>query len=286
MIINANTLKNWPIASETIQAVITSPPYFGLRDYGHPDQFGLERLHDCLGWARGENCGKCYVCKSIIWAREAWRVLRDDGIMWLNLGDSYARTDIGALKQKDLIGIPWRIALALQSDCWYLRQDIIWHKPNPMPESVTDRCTKSHEYIFLLCKSARYYWNNKAIAEKSSGVSGGNFSSATANAQIGHGAMKLSRPEDNGTRNARTVWTIATKSYSGAHFATWPNSLVERMVLASTNAGDIVLDPFCGSGTTGAVCSEHRRRFVGMELNEKYIDLAKDRIGCAGVRLW
>jgi site-specific DNA-methyltransferase (adenine-specific) len=282
---------------------VTSPPYYGLRDYGHAGQLGLEATPDA------------YVAAMVAVFREVRRVLTDDGTLWLNLGDTYAAARGGTampaetlaggvsgrgaidakrgresgytphrdpaahgLKHKDLMGIPWRVAFALQADGWYLRQDIIWHKPNPMPESVTDRCTKAHEYVFLLSKSARYYYDAEAIEEKSSGVTGGGFSKATAEAQLNHGAMRLERPADTGTRNKRSVWTITTKPYSGAHFAVMPPALVEPCILAGSETGDTVLDPFTGSGTTGAVALAHGRSFVGTELNPAYVDLAHARI--------
>jgi DNA modification methylase len=294
--------------------IATSPPYFGLRDYGtatweggdpecdhamRPDggpkqltnagasghvhrnckcgairkdaQLGMEKLHDCLAWARGdEPCGGCYVCNMRTWAREMWRVLRDDGVMFLNLGDSYAarirqsgaehageltRSNPGVLvdmkrdrppglKEKDLVGIPWRVALALQADGWYLRSDIIWAKPNPMPESVTDRATKSHEYIFMLAKSQRYYFDAEAIKEygaepdrqRNDRIGGANGHEVRHSPGAIMGA--------SATRNARTVWTIATAPYSGAHYATWPPALVERMVKAGTPERGVC--PECG----------------------------------------
>ena len=210
--------------------------------------------------------------------REVKRVLRDDGTVWLNLGDSYnagrngghaggskqnhkkylqrSGANVVGLKPKDLVGIPWRVAFALQQDGWYLRQDIIWHKPNPMPESVKDRCTKAHEYIFLLSKSTKYYFDNEAIKEdlaKSSNVSN--------------------------KRNKRSVWTITTKPFKGAHFATFPMDLIEPCVLAGCPEGGTVLDPFGGSGTTGIVAVNNKRNAVLCELNQEYIDLAKKRIG-------
>ena len=209
--------------------------------------------------------------------REVRRVLRDDGTLWLNLGDSYnaynanrgASTSISdgtagrghpthrrglttpTLKNKDLIGIPWRVAFALQADGWYLRQDIIWHKPNPMPESVRDRCTKAHEYLFLLSKGARYHFDSEAIKEP-----------ATKGA----------------TRNRRSVWSVTTKPFKGAHFATFPPDLIEPCILAGCPAGGTVLDPFMGSGTTAAVSLQHGRQFVGVELNPEYLGLARRRV--------
>ena len=256
---------------------VTSPPYFGLRDYGVDGQIGLEETPDA------------YVARLVDVFREVRRVLRDDGTLWLNLGDSYnsmggvhaGRDDnqsgVGAgnrqwregsaradgdirsdgmsrrnrdgthapgLKPKDLIGIPWRVAFALQADGWYLRQDIIWAKPNPMPESVTDRCTKSHEYIFLLSKAERYYFDNEAIKEQSvRGFAGSEFNiGKTAIHQEGR-SSDIERVDD-GTRNKRDVWTVATKPYSEAHFATFPPSLIDPCILACCPAGGIVLDPF------------------------------------------
>ena len=267
-------------------------------------------------------------------------MLRKDGTLWLNLGDSYggsgkgrsgggqgpssgkqltnrgAYFDIdkgkrngnghgryggGGQAGKQLMGIPWRVALALQADGWYLRSDIIWHKPNPMPESIQDRPTKSHEYIFLMSKSARYYYDAKAIQEpaatgwrgssftderdvatkpglgmgKRNGNGGGNYSKRYAEAQPAHGGE--SNREDTGFRHKRDVWTIAPQNYSGAHFAVWPEKLVEPMILAGSKRGDIVLDPFSGSGTTGRVAFKHGRRYVGLDLNPEYMTLAEER---------
>jgi site-specific DNA-methyltransferase (adenine-specific) len=216
--------------------------------------------------------------------REVWRVLKDDGTLWVNLGDSYAgsstigwragnpdknggnsnRDGVGfvpGLKPKDLCGIPWRLAFALQSDGWYLRSDIIWHKPNPMPESVQDRCTKSHEYIFLLTKQERYYYNAKAIAEP-----------------VNADAMpELQRSQRQSLRNRRSVWTVATQPYAEAHFATFPENLIKPCILAGSRVGDTVLDPFAGSGTTGRVAIELGRSAMLIELNPKYAALARDR---------
>jgi DNA modification methylase len=253
----------------SVQCVVTSPPYWGLRDYGHAGQIGLEPTV-------GE-----YVEKMVAVFREVRRVLRDDGTLWLNLGDSYTSggnttRDPGkskkhpafagddnkmkrnrpatpeGLKPKDLVGIPWRVAFALQDDGWYLRQDIIWHKPNPIPESVQDRCTKAHEYVFLMSKSERYFYNKDAVAEKAIGVAGG--------------------------RNRRSVWTIPSEPYYGVHFATFPTELPRTCILASTRPGDTVLDPFMGSGTTLQVALELGRSAIGIELNEKYADLARSRL--------
>jgi site-specific DNA-methyltransferase (adenine-specific) len=240
---------------------------------------------------------------------EVRRVLRDDGTMWLNLGDSYAggggispdspsyatskqstqKGSIkgcvkpqGIIKPKDLIGIPWRVAFALQADGWYLRQDIIWHKPNPMPESVTDRCTKAHEYVFLLSKSARYYYDAEAVKEASI-----EFDRTPHRARVDPDERKgesddridgVSQCGVTATRNRRSVWTIATQPYSGAHFATFPPKLIEPCILAGSKPGDIVLDPFGGSGTTAGVALEHGRQAVLCELSEDYAGLIPERV--------
>lgn len=302
---------------------VTSPPYFQLRDYGVEGQMGLESTPDA------------YVARMVDLFREVRRVLADDGTLWLNMGDTYtggkakdsycdvksgdlgwsnnqARPLAPGLKPKDLIGIPWRVAFALQSDGWYLRSDIIWHKPNPMPESVTDRPTKAHEYVFLLSKSERYCYDADAIAEEASpnqpwsaSSNGGAKAALVRNGGNSEGpgkspAMRKSgnkerkTGEDRGrpgshlggsipwegfTRNARTVWTIATRPYAGAHFATMPPELAERCILAGSAPGDTVLDPFGGSGTTAAVAVGHGRRAIHIDLNPAYIELARERIG-------
>jgi DNA modification methylase len=255
--------------------------------------------------------------------REVRRVLRDDGVLWLNLGDTYAsstksggRNDTekmyGAesqqlsnhlkittkhgLKEKDLVGIPWRVAFALQADGWYLRQDIIWHKPNPMPESVTDRCTKSHEYVFMLTKSNRYYFDDLAIAEPATTKPGATWSQrkaagATAgNVIVGHktrnGTQRVvhgkgvtsNLTRQDGLRNKRSVWTINTKPFRGAHFAVMPEALVEPCILAGSRKDDLILDPFTGSGTVGVVALRHGRNFIGTELNPDYAEIAHQRI--------
>jgi DNA modification methylase len=284
----------------SVQTCITSPPYWGLRDYGNDGQLGLEPTPDE------------YVANMVAVFREVRRVLADDGTLWLNLGDSYGNPSAGrndgnhradgrvggmsfkatgtvkytarTVKPKDLVGIPWRVAFALQSDGWWLRQDIIWHKPNPMPESVTDRCTKAHEYLFLLSKSARYFYDAQAIAEPSESAGearggGKKYSSAAGGVAIigdKHNLDKYGTTPD--TRNRRSVWTIATKPYTGAHFAVMPADLVEPCVLAGSKTGDTVLDPFTGSGTVGMVALRHGREFVGVELNPDYADLANKRI--------
>lgn len=231
---------------------------------------------------------------------EVRRVLADDGVMWLNVGDSYAtnggahtagsydgetgramssgRIRIAPIPEKNLIGIPWRLAFALQDDGWILRSDIIWHKPNPMPESVTDRPTKAHEYVFLFSKQPRYWYDAEAIQERTSGISGGGFSIKTATAQINHGALTLERPIDTGYRNARTVWTISTEPTTFAHFATMPTKLVRRCIVAGCPVGGVVLDPFFGSGTTGLVARKEGRDYIGIELNPEYVALAERRL--------
>ena len=288
----------------SVRTCITSPPYFGLRDYGEANQIGLEATPDA------------YVAEMVLLFREVWRVLADDGTLWLNLGDSYSGSgkgpagNLGAkhdernmehtkasgnvpigLKPKDLIGIPWRVAFALQADGWYLRQDIIWAKPNPMPESVTDRCTKSHEYVFLLSKSARYYYDNVAIKEPNANPIRTNYTPGKRAYAEGNteqlpgkrtrrneGFEKYANGEIPQGRNKRDVWTIASKPFKGAHFAVMPEALVEPCVLAGSAEGDTVLDPFTGSGTVAVVALRHGRNFVGTELNPDYGEIAKDRI--------
>jgi site-specific DNA-methyltransferase (adenine-specific) len=248
------------IADQTVQCCLTSPPYWGLRDYGHDGQLGLETTPEA------------YVDNLVTVFREVRRIMKDDGVLWLNLGDSYAgnnsrgsnncragygneregifnRTGEG-LKPKDLVGIPWRVALALQQDGWWLRQDIIWHKTNPLPESVTDRCTKAHEYLFMLTKRDRYYFDHEAIKE----------------------------PAHEGTRNRRSVWTVPVKPFRGAHFAVMPEALCEPPILATSRPGDVVFDPFTGSGTVATIALRHERNYLGVELNPEYIEIARQRI--------
>lgn len=329
-------MRTLPDAS--VHCCVTSPPYWGLRDYGHDGQIGLE------------DTPEAYVARMVEVFSEVRRVLRDDGTCWVNLGDSYAgswgnqgrketrgtqrpingpmmqrlkaspvhdieccmdedctcgagddgiypdrKTCTGSwvnshptLKAKDLVGIPWRVAFALQADGWWLRQDIIWHKPNPMPESVRDRCTKAHEYVFLLSKDQRYYFDSKAINEpltrpgegtrKTPAVFGGRdkFSEAKKQSRLHSGNEYLGTKD--GKRNKRSVWTIATKPYRGAHFAVMPPDLVEPCILAGCPDGGTVLDPFAGSGTTLAVAAKLGRNAIGCELNPSYIQLAEQRI--------
>jgi DNA modification methylase len=387
-----------PLPDKSVHMIATSPPYWGLRSYATGDnkhaELGAEPLHDCLAWARGEEpCGACYVCNMRTWAREMHRVLRDDGCMFLNLADSYASSgragpvsdkatwhgggDYDAfplgraptppgLKPKDLCGIPQRVVLALQADGWYWRSEIIWHKPNAMPSSVKDRPSTDHEYVFLLTKRARYFWDAEAVKEKaiSTGyedlVLQSNRPGWSGNPNI-HGEKGHSVPgtwQTERTRNLRTVWTIATAPYAGSHFATWPPALVERMVKAGTSergvcptcgapwrrvveksepvnaprnpndvqpypAGNgynngtgattlhkvrhvetvewrptcahadaspipaIVLDPFCGSGTTLLVARQLGRVGLGFDLSETYLrDNAAVRLGHDKLAAW
>lgn len=291
-------MRTLPDAS--VHCCVTSPPYWGLRDYGHDGQIGLE------------STPTAYVARMVEVFREVRRVLRDDGTCWVNLGDSYngiggpGKQDggpigptaavaivgtkgrhIGGLKAKDLVGIPWRVAFALQADGWWLRQDIIWHKPNPMPESVRDRCTKAHEYVFLLTKSERYYYDAEAIKEQSSwgriNDPAWNAARAATNEKKGCGnrngkSTGFSEWQPDQGRNRRSVWTVTTKPYSGAHFAVMPPDLVEPCILAGCPEGGTVLDPFAGSGTTLAVAAELGRNAIGCELNPEYIELAEQRI--------
>lgn len=297
---NRETLKR--IETGSVQCVVTSPPYWGLRDYGQDDQIGLEQTP-------AEFVEE--LCKVF---DEVWRVLKDDGTLWLNLGDSYASFRDGKatpdtsrgdsdgtlvpkgsaanrmassfadspIKHKDLVGIPWRVAFALQARGWYLRQDIIWAKPNPMPESVTDRCTKSHEYIFLLTKSSRYYFDNEAIKEDSiwasDSRSGAGCLTYDGKRQGGDGEGQEAFVAITDKRNKRDVWTVATKPYSGAHFATYPAELITPCILAGSRPGDLILDPFSGSGTTGAVALLNGRNYIGTELNPEYAQISEQRI--------
>jgi len=301
------------MGDQSVNCCVTSPPYFGLRDYGNDGQIGLEASPDA------------FVAKLVGVFREVRRVLRDDGTVWLNLGDSYAaqrggthqpaetlaggkggKTADGSrvnrdrhdgynptrnasaigLKHKDLIGIPWRVALALQADGWYLRQDIIWHKPNPMPESVRDRCTKAHEYIFLLSKSPQYHFNSDAMQEPA--VYDGpprraeSFMRKVATTPPpGQSSQHREGRDDiayTGTRNRRSVWTVATKPYKGAHFATFPPDLIRPCILAGCPKNGTILDPFGGSGTTAQVALEEGRNAILCELNPEYVELAHQRI--------
>ena len=256
--------------AESVQCVITSPPYWGLRDYGVSDQIGLEPSP------------QEYVRQMVEVFREVRRVLRNDGTVWLNLGDSYATGTPPGLKPKDLIGIPWRVALALQDDGWWLRSDIIWAKPNPMPESVTDRPAKAHEYIFLLTKSARYYYDADAVKVPAAWERWGKHTTpkySGTKSSVGWMTNKTKAElEERTTANLRDVWTVPTHAYSEAHFATFPPKLIEPCVLAGTKEGDLILDPFTGAGTTGLVATRKGRRFIGTELNPDYANMARNRI--------
>jgi DNA modification methylase len=292
-------MRRWGTQGFKAQTCVTSPPYYGLRDYGHDGQIGLEETPEE------------YIRAMVDVFRCVWDVLQDDGTLWLNIGDSYngsgatggqgkqhtnagsvgrpdARGGYVGLKQKDLIGIPWMLAFALRADGWYLRQDIIWHKPNPMPESVQDRCTKAHEYIFLLSKSQKYYFDNEAIAEplKESSIVrnqtgwNGNEDRGYVNGPQNHMSKYLGSDaaKEATTRNKRSVWTVTTKPYKGAHFATFPPDLIEPCILAGAPVGGIVLDPFMGSGTTAAVAIANGRDYLGCELNPAYKELQDIRI--------
>jgi DNA modification methylase len=317
-----------------VQTCVTSPPYFGLRDYGHADQIGLEATPDEFVAAMVKVFGA---------VRD---VMADNGVLWLNLGDTYTRDpkkgdrakylglhknlkesgchtasqgrSLAGLKEKDLIGIPWRVAFALQADGWCLRQDIIWAKPNPMPESVRDRCTKSHEYIFMLTKSARYYYDADAIKTPPSEAllvqvadgyagssteqysSGGAQDASVTKSRIVENARKKVEKQRGHSRrhagfnarwdaltkteqqalgvNKRDVWTVATNPYAGAHFATFPPALIEPCILAGSRPGDVVLDPFGGSGTTAGVALKHRRHALLCEINPEYAALVPARV--------
>lgn len=303
------------IPPESTNCVVTSPPYYGLRDYGSECQIGQEGHPDE------------YVRKLVDVFREVRKVLRPDGVVWLNLGDSHAASRSGThqpaetlaggvggyttenapvnrgrldgynptrdaprigLKHKDLIGIPWRVAFALQADGWYLRSDVVWQKPNPMPESVKDRPTRSHEYVFLLSKQAKYYYDAEAIAEpavstKNKWTDGGSEKQrghsrrhAGFNGRYAERIATLGAPK---TRNARDVWTISPQGYKGAHFAVFPEELVRRCILSGCPAGGLVLDPFVGSGTALKVATELKRNSIGIELNPDYCALAAARSG-------
>ena len=367
LLINANA-KSIPLADGSVNCVVTSPPYYGLRDYGTAKWIGGDPKCDhTVGSGDNDNlktyvtrperdgikrqyCQKCgavridqqigleqtpaeYVDNIVQVFREVRRVLRDDGTVWLNLGDSYAGSGKGQwnggskdpknnktrgmrlnnvgetynLKPKDLIGIPWMVAFALRDDGWYLRQDIIWAKPNPMPESVKDRCTKAHEYVFLLTKSARYYYDYEAVLEPATGFDGRkdtlykgskkykNSGQTFAERGLERWQYKNLQPDGqqpntmhlnrlvgdeymSPVRNKRSVWTVSTKPYKGAHFATFPPDLIEPMILAGCPKGGVVLDPFVGSGTTVMAANQLGRQGIGLDLNLKYLKLAQERV--------
>lgn len=312
--------------AQSVDCIITSPPYYGLRDYGIEGQLGKERTPED------------YIDRLVAVFHEAKRVLKDNGTLWINIGDSYngsnkgganypenarkynqgtnrgsvdkpiAPTHVTNCKPKDLIGIPWMLAFALRADGWYLRQDIIWHKPNCMPESVRDRCTKSHEYIFLLSKTKQYFFDGEAISEECADSSikryQQNIDQQKGSTRVPYktnGNMKAALPRYGGKkytehpdqfyrtksgsmydprprRNKRDVWTVSTNGFKGAHFATFPEKLIEPCILAGCPTGGVVLDPFLGSGTTAAVAARLGRRFVGIEINPDYVKIAEDRI--------
>jgi DNA modification methylase len=315
------TMRKWAQENIKVHTCVTSPPYYGLRDYGHDGQIGLEETP------------KKYIKAMVEVFRCVWDILEDNGTLWLNIGDSYSGSGKGPSKSlnkehhnmesihskiipndckpKDLIGIPWMLAFALRADGWYLRQDIIWHKPNPMPESVQDRCTKAHEYIFLLSKSKNYYFDHGAIKEPvqedsilrmQRGVSDTHKNVNGAPGQTPHSMNKprknmknlqedgqppnsFHKSRQNGepdvvyeNRNKRSVWTVTTKPYSGAHFAVFPSDLIEPCILAGAPVGGIVLDPFMGSGTTAQVAQDLGRQYLGCELNLSYKKLQDQRL--------
>ena len=365
------------LPDESVQCCVTYPPYWGLRDYGVAGQLGLEPEHDCLGWATGAPCGECYVCRLLAVFREVHRVLKSDGTLWLNLGDTYASrasagsgaqgktgqradrrhtqrkllgrvgpscknppaSDVEAaphrkrrvsatrlegcganqaaalradeagrigtgLKPKELAGIPWRLALALQASGWWLRAEIVWQKLQPMPESTTDRPTRAHEQVFLLSKSASYYYDAEAAREATAGnarmqgrvagwATGQGAHTAVDHARPGGSANGAkfagdrggSRTGDLATRNWRTVWALPSEPYKGAHFATFPSELARRCIVAGSRPGDTVLDPFLGTGTTLMVAARHERDGVGIELNPDSVEQAVERIGADGIGL-
>jgi DNA modification methylase len=282
------TMRKWASEGIKAQTCVTSPPYYGLRDYGHDGQIGLEETPEE------------YIKAMVEVFRCVWDVLEDDGTLWLNIGDSYAgnnsrasnngragfgnarekvvnRTGEG-LKTKDLIGIPWMLAFALRADGWFLRQDIIWHKPNPMPESVQDRCTKAHEYIFLLTKSQKYYYDHEAIKDPVKDDWGTRDRANGKYHNEGTGLQPHSGLEKSyEMANKRSVWSVPVKPYTGAHFAVFPSELIEPCILAGAPVGGIVLDPFMGSGTTAQVSQDLGRQYIGCELNPAYEKLQKKR---------
>ena len=360
------------LESESVQMCVTSPPYWGLRDYGNPPTiwdakegcdhvWGDEKIIKAEGLAgsgvgkihMGSSCNPrdnglilkydasqgqfCQLCGAWLGClgleptpelytrhmvqvfREVKRVLRADGTLWLNLGDSYAGGGTGGhidnkasviekapshnvvktLKPKDLCGIPWRVAFALQADGWYLRQDIIWQKPNPMPESVKDRCTKAHEYMFLMSKNGRYFYDADAVKSKilNSSINRAKYPSAKRKEGVTVPATQKRwnvkegvswKETQSGYRNKRSVWTIPTQPYPAAHFATFPTTLIEPCIFAGSREGDIVLDPFFGAETTGLVCEKYNRKWIGIELSEPYAEIAAKRIEseASQLKLW
>jgi DNA modification methylase len=311
-----DTMRKWKEQGIKAQTCVTSPPYYGLRDYGHEGQIGLEETPEE------------YIKAMVEVFRCVWDVLEDDGTLWLNIGDSYARNagpeesklktlhtmgvgqkkahEMGAMrkgenkppagcKPKDLIGIPWLLAFALRADGWYLRQDIIWHKPNPMPESVTDRCTKAHEYIFLMSKKQKYYYDIEPIREQIKPSTDGQASvrrsgdSKTRSKEhwgVPHNPENvIVQYEEIKGANKRSVWSVPTKPYTGAHFAVFPEELIEPCIMAGAPVGGIVLDPFMGSGTTAQVAQHLGRQYLGCELNPDYKLLQKKRVAQQSLEL-
>jgi len=344
---NRKTMKRWAEEGVKVQTCVTSPPYYGLRDYGTADWVGGSSSCDHIesenkhGGQRADRnqegykkqfkniCLKCgatredlqlgledtpeeYIATMVDVFRHVKDIMADDGTLWLNIGDSYCGTGskgdwvdpknphgrngqvesktkkLAGYKSKDLIGIPWMLAFALRADGWYLRQDIIWHKPNPMPESVQDRCTKAHEYIFLLSKSKKYYFDHEAIKEASADPEGSAnrykapFFAGEKHESGGYSVNGATHTkgmkEFDGNRNKRSVWTVTTKPYSGAHFAVFPSDLIEPCILAGAPSGGIVLDPFMGSGTTAQVAQHLGRQYMGCELNLEYKKLQDQRL--------
>jgi DNA modification methylase len=258
------------IPDKYVHTVITSPPYYGLRDYQMPNQIGLEETP------------QQYIHNLVELFGSVKRILKDNGTLWLNLGDSYSPSAQHGYKIKDLMGMPWRVALALQDDGWYLRQDIIWQKSNPMPEPVKDRCVKCHEYIFLLTKSEKYYFDYAAIQEDALRTNSGN-KQRLSGAQRGapetmKGALAGSASWSGTKRNKRSVWTVSVKPFKPAHFATFPVDLIEPCVLAGAPIDGVVFDPFMGSGTTAVAAKKHQRNYLGVELNPEYIGISQKRL--------
>ena len=290
------TMRKWSTQGIKVQTCVTSPPYYGLRDYGHEGQIGLEETPEE------------YIKQMVEVFRCVWDVLEDDGTLWVNIGDSYAgnnsrasnngragfgnarekvvnRTGEG-LKTKDLIGIPWMLAFALRADGWFLRQDIIWHKPNPIPESVQDRCTKAHEYIFLLSKSQKYYYDHEAIKDPVKDDWGTRDRANGKYHNEGTGLQPHSGLEKSyEMANKRSVWSVPVKPYTGAHFAVFPSELIEPCILAGAPVGGIVLDPFMGSGTTAQVAQDLGRKYLGCELNTEYGKLQQKRLAQQSLEL-